>query len=73
MTQNRSTAVMQRRVEAGQPPETRGKRVIVTLRNDEVCGREPVSSTAPIGWAADICSWADRGFAFDIVAYEVCP
>lgn len=56
------------------PPETAGKRVIVALRNGSVCGREPVSSGGPRGWAADGrggCRWSLTNHPFDIINYEV--
>ena len=56
------------------PAEARGKRVIVELRSGRVCGREQVSPTAPLGWAADGkdgCRWSLTGDDWDIVGYEV--
>jgi len=35
------------------PPECRGKRVAVHLRDGSIHGEKPVSPTAPLGWAAD--------------------
>lgn len=56
------------------PPDAEGKRVIVELRSGSVCGREPVTSTAPRGWAADGrngCRWTLLGRPHDILFYEV--
>lgn len=53
------------------PEEAIGKRVIVKLANGDVCGREPVSPTAPRGWAADTARWTLTGHPFDIAEYEV--
>lgn len=53
------------------PREAVGKRVIVKLRNGDVCGEKQVTSVSPIGWDAKTTVWADRGFAFDVVEYRV--
>jgi hypothetical protein len=56
------------------PDDARGKRVIVTLRNGRVCGRDPVGAALPNGWAADGregCRWSRGNSPWDIVAYEV--
>lgn len=56
------------------PIEAEGKRVIVKLANGRVCGREPVSSTTPLGWAANgqgACRWTITGSPFDIANYQV--
>lgn len=48
-----------------------GKRVIVKLRNGHICGRDPVTSVTPAGWAADTSRWSLTGEPFDIIEYEV--
>lgn len=48
-----------------------GKRVVVELRSGRICGREPVSPTAAIGWAADTSRWSLTGDDWDIIGYEV--
>jgi hypothetical protein len=53
------------------PPEAEGKRVIVQLAEGSTCGREPVSPTAPRGWAAESTRWTLTGHPFDIAFYEV--
>jgi len=56
------------------PEVAKGKRVIVKLANGKVCGREPVTSTTPPGWAADGkqgCRWTITGHPFDIANYQV--
>jgi hypothetical protein len=53
------------------PEEATGKRVIVRLREGSICGRQPVSPTAPRGWAADGARWSLTGHPFDIMDYEV--
>lgn len=55
------------------PPEARGKRVVVTLRNGSIAGREPVTSVSPPGWAADTTRWTLTDDPHDVVAYEVLP
>lgn len=56
------------------PPEAIGKRVVVELRNGRVCGREPVTTVTPAGWAADGqhgCRWTLTRNSWDIAFYEV--
>lgn len=53
------------------PAEAVGKRVVIELRNGRVCGRDPVSSATPPGWAADTSRWSLTGDDWDIVGYEV--
>lgn len=56
------------------PEDAIGKRVIVRLADGSVCGRDPVSSTSPRGWAADGrngCRWTLTGQPSDIAEYEV--
>lgn len=56
------------------PDDAIGKRVIVKLANGLIQGKEPVSSTAPRGWAADGrwgCRWTRTGHPYDIAEYEV--
>lgn len=53
------------------PEEAIGKRVVVRLADGSICGREPVSSSAPRGWAADRARWTLTGVPFDIAEYEV--
>lgn len=53
-----------------QPRETKKKRVVVRLNNGSECGREPVTTVTPPGWAADTCSWAlDDEWPFAIAEY----
>lgn len=52
------------------PPEAKGKRVMVKLRNGNVCGREPVTTVTPAGWAVDTTYWGERG-PFTVVEYCV--
>lgn len=56
------------------PAKARGKRVVVQLRNGSICGRDPVHSAAPSGWAADGkggCRWSLKNGPFDIAAFKV--
>lgn len=53
------------------PPEAIGRRVRVRLGNGKVYGGQPVSPTAPLGWAADSCRWEITGHPFDIIAWEL--
>ena len=53
------------------PAEAVGKRVVVELRNGRICGREPVTTVTPAGWAADTSRWSLTGEPFDIIGYEV--
>jgi hypothetical protein len=59
------------------PADAAGKRVIVELNNGETRGTESVSTTTPLGWAADgpnRCRWSrtsDPFNPFDIAFYRV--
>ncbi|MCC7097295.1 MAG: hypothetical protein IT472_08960 [Thermomonas sp.] len=55
------------------PDDAIGKRVIVGLRNGSVCGRVPVTATAPLGWDAKQARWSLTGQPHDIAQYEVIP
>lgn len=61
------------------PRGANGKRVIVYLRNGNLCGVEPVTTVTPPGWAADGkggCRWSflpedNPASAFDILGFKI--
>lgn len=54
-----------------QPSGTKGKRVVVVLRNGNRCGEKPVSAATPPGWTADTTRWTLTGDPFDVEWFKV--